>query len=119
MANQSYSEKLKDPRWQKKRLEILERDGWACRFCGCKEKTLHAHHTIYLKPDPWDYPDKVIITLCDDCHEAEHEWWDSVEEQLLNHAFRILFTLEERKKLLSHFPNDSPFIQSLKNLING
>ena len=24
----SYSDKLKDPRWQRKRLEIFERDNW-------------------------------------------------------------------------------------------
>ena len=31
-----YSEKLKDPRWQKKRLEILERDNFRCQYCGDK-----------------------------------------------------------------------------------
>jgi len=30
----TYKEKLLDPRWQKKRLEVLERDGWACRALG-------------------------------------------------------------------------------------
>jgi hypothetical protein len=32
MANekQKYSDKLKDPRWQKKRLQIMERDNWCC-----------------------------------------------------------------------------------------
>ena len=40
MENKTYLEKLKDPRWQKKRLEILERDGWKCMACGEKEKTL-------------------------------------------------------------------------------
>ena len=37
-------EKYKDPRWQKKRLKILERDKWACQLCDGKEKTLHIHH---------------------------------------------------------------------------
>jgi len=30
MAKLTYSEKLKDPRWQKKRLEILSRDNFTC-----------------------------------------------------------------------------------------
>jgi hypothetical protein len=52
-----YSQKLKDPRWQKKRLEILERDGWKCMACGDKEKTLHVHHIFYLPgKEPWDIP---------------------------------------------------------------
>ena len=65
----NYSEKLKDPRWQKKRLEILERDGWKCMACGEKDKTLHVHHIFYLKDlDPWDIPDGLLITFCKDCH---------------------------------------------------
>lgn len=43
----TYYEMLKDPRWQKKRLEIMERDEFACRDCGDKESTLNVHHTYY------------------------------------------------------------------------
>lgn len=69
----SYSEKLKDPRWQKMRLEILNRDEWACRCCGAKEKTLHVHHVHYNQSaeGPWDYPSTSLVTLCVDCHEYE------------------------------------------------
>ncbi len=64
-----YSEKLKDPRWQKKRLEIFERDGWKCMSCGAKEKTLNVHHIFYLpKIDPWEIPLGYLITFCEDCH---------------------------------------------------
>ena len=63
-----YSEKLKDPRWQKKRLKILERDGWVCRECYTEEKTLHVHHLEY-NGDPWDSPDDNLLTLCYRCHK--------------------------------------------------
>ena len=67
-----YSEKLKDPRWQKKQLEVMERDGWECTNCGDKEKTLHVHHKKYLKgKDPWDYDNDLLETLCEPCHERE------------------------------------------------
>lgn len=69
-----------DPRWQKKRLEILSRDNFACTQCGTTEKTLHVHHTVYRNEaeGPWDYLDSSLITLCDDCHKAEHdELWPS------------------------------------------
>lgn len=49
----SYLELLKDPRWQKRRLEILERDGWECQNCGGKDKTLHVHHKRY-RGKPWE-----------------------------------------------------------------
>ncbi len=65
----SYYEKLKDPRWQKKRLAILERDGWACRSCNRKDETLHIHHVIYkAKCQPWEYEDDELLTLCEFCH---------------------------------------------------
>jgi 5-methylcytosine-specific restriction endonuclease McrA len=65
-----YSEKLKDPRWQKKRLKILKRDRFQCKCCLNKERMLSIHHLYYLKnADPWEYPNKALITLCQDCHD--------------------------------------------------
>lgn len=67
----TYAEKLKDPRWQKKRLKILKRDKFTCRDCKSTTKTLHVHHKIYSKIsiDPWEYEDFLLITLCEDCHK--------------------------------------------------
>jgi hypothetical protein len=63
---------LKDPRWQKKRLEILQRDGFKCVNCEAKEKTLHVHHLRYLKgKKPWEYDGGDLQTLCVDCHAEE------------------------------------------------
>lgn len=65
----TYSEKLKDPRWQRKRLEILERDDFTCRDCGDKDSTLHVHHCLYIRDnEPWDYDAKELRTLCEICH---------------------------------------------------
>jgi 5-methylcytosine-specific restriction endonuclease McrA len=66
-----YADKLKDPRWQRKRLEIFERDNWTCRFCGDNTNTLHIHHLRYIPfTEPWDYPDNLLVTVCDSCHET-------------------------------------------------
>jgi hypothetical protein len=71
---QTYAEKLKDPRWQKRRLEILTRDNWTCQDCGSKDKTLHVHHWMYVHGlDPWSYADQLLITLCHDCHQLHRE----------------------------------------------
>ena len=73
-----YSDKLKDPRWQKKRLEIMNRDNFACRSCSDIESTLHVHHVKYLKQfDPWEYSDEYMITLCDECHAEWHRLFDN------------------------------------------
>lgn len=85
----TYSEKLKDPRWQKKRLEILNRDDWTCRYCGDKETTLHVHHELYTKgADPWDYDDYLLTTLCEECHEINHLVKTDLEKLLLS-AVRV------------------------------
>mgnify|MGYP000949982809 CR=1 len=77
-AKSNYSEKLKDPRWQKRRLEIMNRDDFTCRKCGDKTKTLNVHHLSYIKGrDPWDYRDDILVTLCEDCHKAELEYPDT------------------------------------------
>lgn len=69
----TYSEKLRDPRWQRVRLEVLNRDGWECGDCGSKDKTLNVHHTFYRKnADPWDYPTGSLRALCEDCHKESH-----------------------------------------------
>lgn len=69
----TYAEKLKDPRWQKRRLEILQRDDWTCIWCGCKEKTLHVHHFCYTKgKEPWEAQEDELGTVCEDCHMLIH-----------------------------------------------
>jgi hypothetical protein len=68
MSNKSYGDKLKSPKWQKKRLLILQRDNWTCQCCGDKESTLNVHHKKYVG-NPWECPDEFLITVCEDCHE--------------------------------------------------
>lgn len=79
-----YSEKLKDPRWQKKRLEIFERDNWTCQWCEDTESTLNIHHLQYKENcDPWDYDNSDLLTLCEFCHEIEYGHRQENEEKLL------------------------------------
>ena len=69
-----YSDKLKNPKWQKKRLKILEDRDWACELCCDKESTLHVHHTKYdQNKEPWEYEDYRLRVLCDSCHDNEHK----------------------------------------------
>lgn len=66
----TYAEKLKDPRWQKKRLEVFERDGWRCQTCDDDKTTLAVHHKKYVSGlEPWDYELRLLITLCERCHD--------------------------------------------------
>lgn len=68
----TYREMLLDPRWQRKRLKILEAAGWACAICGETGRTLHVHHEDYWPGcAPWEYPDEWLTALCVDCHTEE------------------------------------------------
>jgi len=56
------------------RLQILSRDEFSCTKCGDDSNTLHVHHRYYIRnKDPWDYPEQILITLCENCHKNEEE----------------------------------------------
>ena len=84
MANDAYLAKLRDPRWQKKRLEILSRDEWCCQMCGDSTQTLHVHHHYYERGhEPWEYPNEALVTLCEDCHEDESAYRAETERTVI------------------------------------
>lgn len=70
----TYSDKLRDPRWQKKRLEVMQRDNWTCLVCGDKKSPLNVHHKRYFPLlDPWEYDISGLETLCEKCHAKHHK----------------------------------------------
>ena len=96
-----YSEKFKDPRWQRKRLFVLERDNWTCQYCGDKETTLHIHHLWYEKgKEPWEYPDECFLTLCEDCHHEEYELRRQEEQSLLTELKKLKLSAADVSNLM-------------------
>jgi len=74
MSKQTYYEKLKDPRWQRKRLEVMQRSNFCCQQCHRDDVTLNVHHVYYMsKRDPWDYPNFALQCVCEECHGENHE----------------------------------------------
>jgi len=64
-----YREKLKDPRWQRKRLRIINRCEHKCEECGSSD-SLEVHHCYYrYGREVWQYPDRAFLALCRKCHE--------------------------------------------------
>lgn len=77
----SYYEKLKDPRWQKRRLEILEQREWSCQLCESETNTLNVHHGFYMRGmDPWGYEDETMWVLCEECHKKVQDALDVIHE---------------------------------------
>ena len=82
-----YEDQLQDPRWQRKRLEIMSRDEWCCLRCGRGNLPLTVHHRGY-DGLPWQADDFDLETLCKPCHDLEHEGAVSLYHlrQLIAHA---------------------------------
>jgi hypothetical protein len=76
--------------WAKRRLLILERDGYICQDCQTTDfsgRILHVHHKI-----PWRLwrtnDPEWLVTLCNSCHprRPEHDWLEIPEEVLVRLA---------------------------------
>jgi len=85
----TYSEKLKDPRWQRKRLEIMQRDNFTCTQCGDTSTTQNVHHWQYSK-EPWDAKNGDLTTVCRSCHEEIEQCKDLTKDFLKQSDFRNL-----------------------------
>ena len=69
----TYADLLRDPRWQRKRLEIMQRADFCCELCGDDRTTLNVHHLRYVRGRmPWQYDDTDLACLCEPCHRRQH-----------------------------------------------
>lgn len=69
----NYWQKLQDPRWQKLRLEAMQKSDFCCEMCGNSESMLQVHHKEYFKGhEPWEYDIEQLAVLCKECHENHH-----------------------------------------------
>jgi hypothetical protein len=107
----TYAEKLRDPRWQKKRLEVFNRDNFKCRCCKAGTETLHVHHKHYEKDkEPWEYDLDYLITLCEDCHDilstVLRETKRIIEDGFINPD--ILYEVQKIIKLFTKYNSPVP-----------
>lgn len=68
----TYADLLKDPRWQRRRLQVFNRADFTCELCGDTTTELQVHHLRYVQGRmPWEYPLADLCCLCRPCHEAQ------------------------------------------------
>jgi hypothetical protein len=87
-----YWELLKDPRWLKRRDQIITLFGRVCWQCKATEGAMHVHHRYYIsKRLPWDYPDVALRVLCEECHQWKHDQPNRLEdwEMFLSECFQV------------------------------
>jgi len=116
----TYFEQIKSPLWQKKRLEILQRDNFTCRSCDVGDSQLHVHHLRYIKNKMiWEYEDCFLITVCEDCHKQITLTNESIKNifqssiTTTDHAMEYL----ELVKLIDQL--DPPEINNIRKLIEA
>lgn len=78
-----YKEQIKSPKWQKKRLEVMQKDNFTCQLCGNTESMLNVHHLSYHRDrNIWEYEEWELITLCENCHKEEHSSMDDIINEI-------------------------------------
>lgn len=106
----TYSTKLKSPLWQRKRLEIMQRDDFKCCLCQKTENELNVHHLYYTpNTEPWGYDSECYITLCKDCHTYVHNEFSKIIALIAFKAIKSGLSLSEIDDLLSPNINDTSF----------
>lgn len=97
-----YAQKLTDPRWQKKRLQMFDAAGWKCQNCGAADRELHVHHLVYSKGNPWDAPADTLEVLCSECHDwrtgFDKEWGRSLISTSIASGLILFIRLAVRSK---------------------
>lgn len=111
LPRRSYSEKLKDPRWQKKRLEVFNAAGWRCQECRAEDQSLNVHHTLYPTgcEGPWDVPSELLLCLCETHHRERQE----VEQRILVGVARRLCALNLRGLRAVDCTNGGPAVATI------
>jgi hypothetical protein len=113
----TYATKLKNPLWQKRRLEVFQRDNWQCTNCNAIDKELHVHHLDYIDGlQPWEYPLDMLTTLCEYCHENENAR-PKHEKYLLQSLKMKGFLVIDILCLSTMMDRDQIFVHNLKKLI--
>ena len=111
-AKLTYAEKLRDVRWKRRRDDLLRRSNYTCCECGTPlisgTMDLQVHHVVYIAAlDPWQYPDELLVVVCD-WHHRERQ---AVEQAIYAAVGKHLATLDvhemRRQPIYAFFEEDS------------
>lgn len=110
MAKPTYYELLRDPRWLRRRAEIISKSGGTCQECGYRQDDptdrldLNVHHTKYYPGKaPWEYEDNLLICLCEICHGQRHDLINHIRSLLGRYSVGELREIFEFVKRFRHY----------------
>jgi 5-methylcytosine-specific restriction endonuclease McrA len=111
-AKLTYAEKLQDVRWKRKRDDLLRQSGYTCCECGqpltCGKMDLQVHHVVYISClDPWDYPDELLLVVCDWHHRERQAVEQAIFVEVGKHLAGLNVYEMRRQPIYSFFEEDS------------
>lgn len=110
----TYAEKLLNPKWQRKRLEILQRAEWRCQECQAEDRTLHVHHIYYPACcEPWDVPGELLLALCDFHHRERQAVEAVIFVEVAKHLARLSVPELRRQPIFAFFEDNDPTLDCL------
>jgi hypothetical protein len=105
----AYSALLQRPEWKRKRMEIMERDGFVCTQCkapGTPENYLQVDHKLYMPGSlPWEISNSYLQTVCVKCHKRFTELRRRVQELI---GEMNMYELPAAVDMLEGFWGNSP-----------
>lgn len=108
----TYGEKLRDVRWKRRRDDLLRRSNYTC--CECLEPLtsgemdLQVHHVVYITArDPWDYPDELLLVVCDQHHRERQAIEQAIYVEVGKHLATLNVPEMRRQPIYAFFEDDS------------
>jgi hypothetical protein len=78
--------------------------------CFSDEKSLQVHHIAYKGKEPWDTPDKLLITYCYECHQKEEDKLKAAGEKFI----KILRDDGEDSRSIDYFISNMQLLMEKK-----
>lgn len=108
----TYAEKLRDVRWKRRRDDLLRQSNWTCCECGTPltegEMDLQVHHVVYITAlDPWNYPDELLVVVCDFHHRERQAVEQAIYAEVGKHLATLNIHEMRRQPIYAFFEEDS------------
>lgn len=97
---------------EEKRDDLLRRSNWTCCECGepltSGTMDLQVHHVCYITClEPWDYPDELLLVVCDWHHKERQAVEQAIYVEVGKHLARLNVHEMRQQPIYSFFEDDS------------
>ena len=100
----TYAQQLRHPKWEQRRLQVIEKAGSRCECCGnfgindgeTSEVRFEIHHGYYTPGlMAWEYPDDVLYCLCPECHKDVQESMERAQYELAKRQLKLRMIIRD------------------------